>query len=829
MNKKNFLWIGIGVILILMSFIVNAHTLNGDFSGIAFQGETIESAFVLCNTSDSSENFRINSDNSWMTLRPLSVYLNANSCGEFFAFTTPDPYAQSGNYEITITAQGNQSISGIFDLTVAEGHKINIQSNQSLINSTQCKEELFKFELTNTGIFDEKILLSVEGLNQNWIELSSEEILLPKNSMQELELKVLIPCNQETKNYDLKLKAELKNTGITKTKNISLNIENAQEILIQNKSFSSCNDLKTKDSISLTNTGLLTDELTLEIQGNNWISLNQTKISLNSNETKEIELNFNGIETEAKNYSFTLKVYSEKFNQLYEKEFNVLIEDCFDLSIESQSKETACIESNPEAVYILKNNGTKKMVFQLNLEGIKAELEKNSVSLNSNESIEVKAKLDFSESKTGETNFVFIADSENYSKSIENTILIQDCYNTETIVPELNLCKEIPSTNNITIKNTGTEKQVFSVSSTVEWINLKETDFELNSNEERIIELNALPKKDSTENRYSIKTKTENNQFIMNGKINYLNETECFGIEMTNLKNTIDVNAGEGAVTTIKVSNKGKTIQTVSFDLKELWVYFNPKEFSLNKGETKEIYVYFNPPFDFKEEQAVVIVKAKTNFGFETQKQVEVNVFGGSIVLTINPEDIKVNSKEVELKDTNENTIEIKIEIENNTETSMKILDVKTNFDSSYFIEEPVIKKDSTREILLKFTASEELELNGLEIPVEIISDKGTYYKIVKLPEKETKEDQEKTGETGFVLFGENDYVLVILVVIVVILIIMAALRTDEKSNKEEKGTVVDYSPEQDFQKELKEIITKKPQTRKKTSSKTKKKPTRKR
>ena len=48
----------------------------------------------------------------------------------------------------------------------------------------------------------------------------------------------------------------------------------------------------------------------------------------------------------------------------------------------------------------------------------------------------------------------------------------------------------------------------------------------------------------------------------------------------------------------------------------------------------------------------------------QTQEEVEVNISGGSIILSINPEDIKVKSKGLETEDTNENTVEIKIEAE---------------------------------------------------------------------------------------------------------------------------------------------------------------------
>ncbi|PJA20137.1 MAG: hypothetical protein COX63_01015, partial [Candidatus Diapherotrites archaeon CG_4_10_14_0_2_um_filter_31_5] len=98
MNNK----ILIAITLIFLSVFVNAHTLEGNFNGLTFQGETIERTFVLCNTQDSGENFSLSSDNAWMEVRPLSVYLSGESCKEVYAFITPFPYAESGEYDLGI-------------------------------------------------------------------------------------------------------------------------------------------------------------------------------------------------------------------------------------------------------------------------------------------------------------------------------------------------------------------------------------------------------------------------------------------------------------------------------------------------------------------------------------------------------------------------------------------------------------------------------------------------------------------------------------------------------------------------------------------------------
>lgn len=816
--------------------MANAHTLEGNFNGLTFQGETIERTFLLCNTEDNGENFNLSSNNEWMQVRPLGVYVSGESCKEIYAFITPFPYAQSGEYEIEVKAKGEtETVTEIFNLSVVEGHKVRIKG-EDRITSTQCKENVFELELENNGIFDERAIISVTGINSNWITLSSEEFLLPKNATRDLELKILIPCNQEAKEYEFKLLVELKNTGIIKEKTLLLNVEDGQEILISSKNFNSCNDLTTIGTIKIENAGLLKDAIKVELEGLDWIELKENNFSLNPGEEKEIEIQFNKKDLEEKNYVFKVKVYSEKFNQLYEKDFIVKLEDCFDLSLDKAlTQETACIESKPMASFIIKNNGTRKTTVKLSVEGIHAELEKNSIALEAGESTEVNVTLDFSAiSALGEVNFILIADSENYSETLENSIELEKCYGIQSSVPAIEVCREVPVQNKfVSVKNTGTKAQTFTLASNLSWITPAEESFNLAGGEEKTVELIIIPTKESNENSYSIKTLTENSQYTTTAKITYLDKGTCFGLSMTNLKTIIDVNAGEGAITTLKITNNGKTLQHLEFTVKDYpWVYFNPKEFDLSIGETKEIYVYFNPPFDFREEQVTVTVKAETDFGFTAEEEVEVNIFGGSIILSINPEDIKIKSKGIETEDTLENTVELRIEVENNTETSMKVLNVKSNYpETKYFIEEPVIKKGTTGEINLSFVVSEGLELEGLEVPIEIITDKGTYYKVVSLPEKEAepKEDTEEETEggeaTGFILFGQDEYILVILIVIVVILIIMAAVRSDKDEEKEE---TVDYSPEKDFQSEIKSIVTKKPQTRKKPSNKTKKKPARK-
>ncbi len=811
----------IALALIFLSAIANAHTMEGDFTGLTFQGQTIERTFLLCNTLNFQENFSLSSNNEWMEVRPLTASVPAESCKEIYAFITPLPYSESGEYQIEVNAEGeHESTTKTFYLTVLEGHKIKIESQNS-ITTTQCKEEVFNIELENTGIFDERALFSVQGLNKNWFELSSKEIFLPKNSKRNLELNVLIPCNQETKRYDFTLQAELKNTGITKEKNLSINVENAQEILIESRSFNACNDLTAINSLSITNKGLMQEELTLQIEGPTWIKLQENSMQLESGQTKEIQIKFLENNQEEKNYSFKLKVYSEKFNQYYKKNFTVKAENCFDLSIENgQMQNSACIESNPEISYILKNTGTKRMLLKLRIEGIKAELEKNSIALEPNQSTEIKAQLDFSAISADQLKFILIADSENYSNTKENTMQLENCYEIQSVVPSLKVCREVPLKNQfIKISNTGTKKQSFSLESNVNWINLTEKNFSLEGGQTKEIELIIMPKKTSQEETYAVKTTTENNQYTMTGNIEYLDKETCFGLNMQITKE-IEVNAGEGAITTIQITNQGKTLQHVNFLVENYsWVFFNPKKFDLMEGETKEVYVYFNPPFDFEQEKVSVQVKAITNYDFLVQKAVKVIVSGGSVILTIDPENINVSPTEIGTEDTNENKIEITIQLENNTEANMKILDVKTNYPkSNYFIKEPVIKKQTTGEIILIFVANQKLELKGLEVPIEIVTDKGTYYKVVQLP-KETEKTEDGEETTGFILFGEDEYILVILIVLIVILIILAAVRSDKEETEEQ---IVDYSPEQDFQKEIKSIVTKKPE-KKKTKKKTKK------
>ena len=284
-------------ILIALTLSINAQavSLEGGFSGEAYQQETLVREFTLCNTDDASrvlELKAVGENSSWISIGQESSAYGARECRETFAFITPHPYARTETYEIQLVINDEQTYSNFFNLTVLQGHTATLSINPSSQNASQCEAKSYQLTIRNTGRFNETVVLEAEGIPSNWAEFSQNNFSLSRGASKTVNLTVQAPCNQELNDYDFEITVSLDSTDFSVSQNASIEIENGQVIeIISPSSTNACIDTETRASISFKNTGRIEDSIRIElVDAPAWIKLSQTALALEENETKTVQL-----------------------------------------------------------------------------------------------------------------------------------------------------------------------------------------------------------------------------------------------------------------------------------------------------------------------------------------------------------------------------------------------------------------------------------------------------------------------------------------------------------------------------------------------------------
>ncbi|MBU1120760.1 hypothetical protein KJ660_02680, partial [Candidatus Micrarchaeota archaeon] len=253
MNK----YISLGLILIFLGLSVKAATLEGDFTAEAYQSQPLEKVFTLCNDSSHSESYSIDEFGEysyWMHVKPEELSLSAGKCEDIYAFITPEPYAREGSYDLGIRIRNSKTLDKIIELTVLQGHTLSLSVDESYKEASQCEERNYSLKIKNTGIFEERAKIEVEGLNELWFEFDSDEPVLEKNESTTVRLSVKAPCNAERKAYEFTVKASIPYTDFETEEVLTYKVVNEQEVMIDVKEeVSACKDSTETEEITFKN------------------------------------------------------------------------------------------------------------------------------------------------------------------------------------------------------------------------------------------------------------------------------------------------------------------------------------------------------------------------------------------------------------------------------------------------------------------------------------------------------------------------------------------------------------------------------------------------
>lgn len=512
----------IGLLLILLSFGARAEFVSGEFE---LEGDCFEAVFVnydfknnwtetvtykLTAVGEGAEWVNINGQ--WIGWTPgskpgdeersgpLVFELKPGETKILYAYFKPRCWTKPGKYVIGLQYSSKKGVKTreiIF--TVKESRKIELGVSPEKIELGQCEPGEFDIKATNKSKIGETIELSVDGLKKEWIELSSKQFFLEKGAHRTVKLKVSPKCNDALKEYEGKAIAKIKNTELKTTKKLYVELIDKQEIQLgaeKERAFSACNDLVEEKEISVTNKGRAKDVLALSLDGPEWIELKDKAFTLKAGETQKARIVFHSGEIEEKDYTFTLKAFSDLYEKETVQKFKVTIRDCYKLELKKVSGPVEqCLEEPLSYEFLVKNIKERDSNVKVSVKGMSAEVSPAEFSLAEGKEQKVALAFDLSDETAGKKSFTLIVNAVNFELSKKFTLQLNDCYAIKLNAGNLTKTIEVSAGTKVwpqekiitsTAKNTGTKSQILKLSVLgVDWILLEPQELALNPGEER--------------------------------------------------------------------------------------------------------------------------------------------------------------------------------------------------------------------------------------------------------------------------------------------------------------------------------------------------------
>lgn len=615
---KSFLLLGLALLLLGGA---QAATITGDFSLETDCSAPAKSAYLLHNDSGTTQDYSIraigenkgwiNLNGAWIGETPLSITVKGNESAELYAFVKPQScYVSPGDYGIAIEISNGGTITEEIGVRVVESRVLELAISPEKRTIAQCGAAEFSVKAKNTGERDEIAVLSVEGIPQEWAKLDFTEVFLAKGEAKTIKLELRPACDAAAGEHVFMVKAALKGTSFSISKNASVGIEDRQGIQISGARLEACTEKETQGKAMVKNTGLLEDKVSLGIEGISWARIEPANLELAAGEEKQVSIFFAKSGAAKGGHEFTLKAHSEKFGKDYAKKLSVNLKECYDVSIENETIDgvlvaenaMACIESNPVYAFSLKNGAIEAITAQVLVVGIDAIISPASLAVASGETKGASVEIGLSKEQPGKKVFTVLAKGENFSISKEVEFEAEDCYALEVDWDGLGGEIELDANGKseqftIRVLNKGTRAQNASVSvQGPQWIYFEPEQSSIKAGEEKEIYLYFAPPYDTKEGVHNAKISVNGKYDSLEKDVNMMVYGGLYAALGTasveanaNVKGLVE-KTEQAIKVSVKLSNDGNSmIRVLGISSRDFNAMFEFGEKTLQPSETTEV------------------------------------------------------------------------------------------------------------------------------------------------------------------------------------------------------------------------------------------------
>ncbi|MCD4666566.1 hypothetical protein K8R47_02035 [archaeon] len=396
--------------------------------------------------------------------------------------------------------------------------------------------------------------------------------------------------------------------GQTQTIPFTININNCHPLQISGEAEkTTCSGNILQYEFTFNNPGNFQDIYNLELLGNaeEFLTLSQDSIMLNPSQSKTVFIYVNVPREAEGNYGFTLTAESQHNSESVNGVLNV--QNCFDFTTTVTPEYLEICEHSLEGITIdVTNLGDSQDLFDLSLIGPAwANLENTNLLINAQQSQSTKAFLNPDYQTDGNYNLNLRVSSQGSGTSQTKNINIdiKKCYDlTLTIAEEEDkLCGSLSKLYQVLIKNTGQFQNDFFIESNQPFATLDENYITLNSQEEKIINLEVAPTEDLAQGYYDIiiVATTLDDSGIQASDVlitELISKEQCF--KPTISADNADVFQDSSTTLPIIIENHGS--QKVKYEIAvtgtaSSFTQINPGIIEVFPGEAETVYAYIAP------------------------------------------------------------------------------------------------------------------------------------------------------------------------------------------------------------------------------------------
>ena len=397
-----------GIFILMVAAFARGATLEGTCASESVQCELTLKNMRLCNDSASAQEYSSYFSGEaakWFNVIPDRLTLQPSQCEDLRIYSVANCYADPGKYSAQLNVRNASLISTTCEINLKQGHFVSIDIEPQSQQATQCEEKTYNIIITNRTIVpnqnSERVDLEISGIPQEWYTLGQKRIIVEKGSPQTVKLNVRAPCNADLGTYEFTARASLPNPNFfAQDKGAYILGQGQSASVLLGSSFeagvmSACIENPSNGKVTLTNTGKLADTFKVSLTGEKFLAIDTTQATLNSGESKTINVNFTSALRKEGTYDFTLKALGTNYNYTAEKQFRVKLQDCYNIEVQKLSGEmNVCMEDKPEYTFSLHNNKSMPVNLQISLGGMDALLDRTQVNIQPGQIEQVKATLD---------------------------------------------------------------------------------------------------------------------------------------------------------------------------------------------------------------------------------------------------------------------------------------------------------------------------------------------------------------------------------------------------------------------------------------------------
>lgn len=491
----------------------------------------------------------------------------------------------------------------------------------------QCDSIKQKFTLCSNVLGEYKI--SVNGAQNNWINIAPSVIVLDSNNCKDFYVFVTPECYANSGSYDFNFLVTGPESSLY---NYKVLVNQAHTFSYNvTPLYSSSNPCVASDyNITIRNTSKFVDEFVLVQTGlvDSWVNYPQTKFVINPYTSYSATLRVTTpCNADANTYSFDLGLFNTRTNASSKialtkvvTKFNPFIIE--NLVESNKSILNSCEEFDKNVLFNLTNASDKndELTFEILDENYAlvgrdvAYFEQSKVKLDFNSTSVVS--LIIKKRTVSDTNLIIKVNSKAYSKNYFYPIelIIKNCY-------DLNIAQDYSlgsNTNNktcastadavINFSNSGSEKLDFNANVYLNGVLVESKPIivDANTSIREVFRITA-PMVPSTP-KVSVKVTAPFIEETLEYNFSFEN---CFdaGLDVSRI-----LVCKDGYLTQkFLVKNEGSMTSQFNASIDSNWISLSSNVFDLNSGDTKEITLYGNVPQFYSEEQTILVESSSVN------------------------------------------------------------------------------------------------------------------------------------------------------------------------------------------------------------------------